>query len=88
MSIWNGMKVIGETFSPTEQSGAWDEWNPKSGCKGLEELVEKHRRLRLRSDIKMRAADRMLQHAKKHGAAIFENGEWKKIASNDGGMKR
>jgi len=83
MPEWNGMKVLGETFSPSEQERAWNDWEPSSGCTGLEYLVEAHRGIQLRNEIKMRAADRMLQRARKMGFAKYENGRWHKLVARD-----
>ena len=76
--MWNGMIVYGETFSPDEQSEAWNAWEPWKGWLTLGARLSEARGLSLPSETAARGADRMLQRARKAGFASYSGGQWTK----------
>ena len=68
--MWKGMWVQGESFSPAEQEAAWEKWIPSTGYTGLAAELIRARGLE-NCPQAYRGADRMLQIARKAGAAKY-----------------
>lgn len=80
---WTGMRIQGETFSPTEQESAWDAWNAGTGLHGLATQLFKARGLP-DCPAAERGADAMLQKACKAGIVRYiGKREWMKIIDTE-----